>query len=69
MKNTVLKNTTQGVVYSPANKSDKEFIAKKLDKEYGSAVDRLSRPFAYNEELKKDLMKKIMIIASPIIKL
>lgn len=55
VKNTVLKNTTQGVVYSPANKSDKEFIAKKLDKEYGSAVDRLSRPFAYNEELKKGL--------------
>lgn len=50
-----IEKTTQGVVYSPANKSDKEFVAKKLDKEYGPAVDRLSRPFAYNEELKKGL--------------
>lgn len=50
-----LEKTAQGITYSPANHTQKEFVAKKLDKEYGAAVDRLSRPFAYNKELQKEL--------------
>ncbi|UNM97175.1 hypothetical protein MMG00_04815 [Ignatzschineria rhizosphaerae] len=47
--------TKTGVTYSAATSSEKKFATQKLEREYPAAIDRLSRPFALNDNAKKEL--------------
>jgi hypothetical protein len=51
------QKTQQGVSYSTASTSDIQYISNRMDAEYARAVDRLSRPFASEKNLEKELDK------------
>ncbi|MBQ0213139.1 hypothetical protein KAH51_06645 [Proteus vulgaris] len=53
-----VKTTQQGVVYSAANASDKQFVSNKMDTEYVATIARLSNPFAIGEDAKEELAKE-----------
>ncbi|WP_207625557.1 hypothetical protein [Paenalcaligenes suwonensis] len=50
-----IEKTAQGVTYSTANATETQFVTRKIDAEYAAAVDRLSRPFATNDNAKREL--------------
>lgn len=50
-----IDKTTQGVTYGTASTADSQFVSRKMDAEFGDAVDRLERPFAVNESIQKEL--------------
>ena len=50
-----IDHVQQGVTYSAATPVEAQFVDKKLHAEYPAAVDRLSRPFAVNDKLVKEL--------------
>lgn len=53
-----IKTTQQGVVYSAANSTDKQFVSQKMDTEYPAAIERLSSPFAISTKAKDELAKE-----------
>lgn len=53
-----IKATQQGVIYSVANASDRQFVSKKIDAEYVDAIARLSSPFAIGEDAKEELARE-----------
>lgn len=53
-----IKTTQQGVVYSAATSTDKNFVSQKMDTEYPAAIERLSSPFALTSKTKEDLAKE-----------
>lgn len=50
-----IDKTKQGVVYKAASDADEQFVTRKMNTEYAAAIDRLSRPFALNDQAKKEL--------------
>ena len=50
-----IEKSQQGLTYSEATAADQQFVTKKMDTEYVAAIDRLSRPFAKNDEMAKEL--------------
>lgn len=50
-----IDKTAQGVTYSAANATEKQFVARKVEAEYPAAIDRVSRPFALSEKAKREL--------------
>lgn len=53
-----VKTAQQGVVYSEASASDKQFVSKKMDAEYAPAIQRLSSPFATSSKTQEELAKE-----------
>lgn len=50
-----IEKSKKGLTYSPASSAEKQFVAKKMDSEFGVAIDKLERSVAITDDMQKEL--------------